>query len=169
MRVVISYNGEHTAHMRGNGVEIPYTYLDLCPLFIDKMASDASDLIDKYDRLRKYEKSAELLESIVIEYLVSKGMSERDLQNVDVSSDEKGKITLTKDFNRTLLVRVPVDYNNYESQCDAWLKVLNTPEFWECKRLDPKVQVLKPTGEGSWNYQYWRNIVTGTKILLEEK
>lgn len=134
-------------------VKFPVTDLDVCLPLIEKMISDGKALGEKYLVLRKKEKTAELLETLVREYL-------KDVSNIYVQPDETGTLWLLKNVYRDTLVRVPIDFENYQSQCDAWLKVVNNEELWKIEHKETQVQVLEA------NHSYgtrvdWRNMATG--------
>lgn len=112
--------------------ELDFLFLPL----IDKMISECVALNKKYVELRKKEMMAELLEPLVCEHL-------KDMRNIYIRPDEAGIIWMLKNINDNMLVRVPIDFDNYKSQCDAWLKVVNNEELWKIEHKDTKVQVLK--------------------------
>ena len=117
-------------------VKFPVTDLDVCLPLIEKMISDGKVIVEKYFVLRKKEKTAELLETLLREYL-------KDVSNIYVRPDETGIIWLLKNVSGDVLVRVPIDFDNYQSQCDAWLKVVNDRRLWHVEHKDNNIQVLR--------------------------
>lgn len=112
--------------------ELDFLFLPL----IDKMISEGLTLNKKYVELRKKEMMADLLEPLVCEHL-------KNVKDIYVRPDEAGIIWMLKNINDDTLVRVPIDFDNYQSQCDAWLKVVNNKKLWKIEHKDTKVQVLK--------------------------
>lgn len=144
----------HTSESLSCGlIEFPIYYLEHYESVIDKMIDTAKYLTSRYESLRKCEKSAELLETLVQEYL-------KDIRNLYVTPDEQGVMWLISNVGDNVLISVPIDFNNYKSQCETWLNVVNNPNLWSVEHKDTGVQVLKSRTAYA-NHIEWRNFATG--------
>lgn len=141
-------------------VEFPATAMDMFIPLIDEMICEGRAITDRYEALRKNEKTALLLESLVIEYMKKLGVG-----SIDVSCNKDGVVRLYKRFDNDFIVRVPVDFDNYETQCEAWFKVwklvANYSDLTELK--DSKVQVLERSRDWVGAF-HWTDIATGKTI-----
>ncbi len=111
---------EFTNNNAASGViDFPVSDLELYLPLVDKLVTDGTTITEKYYSLRKQEKAAQLLESLVIVFLEKLGVS-----NIDVSCDTDGVVRLHKCTDK-YMVRVPVDVNNYKGQCEKWVSIWN--------------------------------------------
>lgn len=140
---VIRFGGIESSFLSANCgmVKFPITDIETYIPLLDKMLREVEAIVEKYENLRKKEMSGELLEGLVREYL--KDMSNVNINNVYVNTDEDGINWLSMNVDSAALVRVPIDIDNYKIQCDAWLKVVNNQELWNIEHKETKIQVLK--------------------------
>ena len=117
-------------------IDIPIADFDSYLPLIDKMITECEALVKKYERLLKKEKSAELLEVLVHNYLPS-------LNEIYIKIDAECIYWMSMKVNSDVLVRAPIDFDYYQSQCDAWLKVVNDRSLWYVEHKDVSIEVLK--------------------------
>ncbi|MBD5215531.1 MAG: hypothetical protein HDS78_03300 [Bacteroidales bacterium] len=158
--LVIRFGGSESSYLHANCGMVNFPIIDIetyLPL-IDRMIAESNALTEKYENLRRKEMSGELLEVLVREYL--KGISNININNIYVNTDDEGINWLLMNVDSDKLVRAPIDIDNYKSLCDAWLKVVNDEELWKIEHKETQVQVLEA------NHSYgtrvdWRNMATG--------
>lgn len=138
-----------TASLQCETVDIPSSDIEMYLPVIDKMITEGVKLTEKYFSLRKKEKTAQLLEPLVIEHLEKLGV-----HNIDVSCSKDGVVRLHKAVG-SYIVRVPVDFNNYKSQCAKWIKICNKIEFIKNELAGSDVQLLH-----TFNYNC-EDVITG--------
>lgn len=168
--VKINYGIKNYEHLSKIMTDFAISDLDLFRPLIDRLICELSPLIEEYDKIQKIDKSAEFLESVILNYLEKYQVILQEHTKVlypfkGVSADDDGKLWVFNYVTDDIVIRAPVDINDYESQCDAWIKVISDPSCWETEHKGTDVQVLKKNSERDrWGtHLYWLNMATGNR------